>query len=228
MPINVLMVDDSAVMRAMILKTIRDLGKSVGDIKMTSPKSREEGDRKACELDRIAFERGLIDDVGAAESHADTYPNSVDAELEIPNEAPTAGANASILIIDDDDQFRAMLREMLMTAGFENISEAVDGREGLARYAERPTDLIITDMVMPEKLGIDIIVEIRKNCPKAKIIAISGGGSFGPEIDLDMAAKLGVHTLAKPFERQEILKAISELLPRPSREVSSGSKMQGI
>lgn len=183
---------------------------------MTNLTSGEEFYRSACELDRIAFERGLIeDDVGTDESHADNVPDSVDEELEISDGALVVDANASILIIDDDDQFRAMLREMLKNAGLKNISEAADGREGLARYFENPTDLIITDMVMPEMLGIDTIIEIKKDFPKAKIVAVSGGGFFGPEIDLDMAAKLGVRTFSKPIERKKFLTAIRDLLESP-------------
>ncbi len=180
---------------------------------MTDKISHEECEQRARELDQIAFERGLIEeDAGTAEGQADQLPDSVEEEFEIPNEALVVDANASILIIDDDDPFRAMLREMLKNAGYKNISEAADGKKGLARYSENPTDLIITDMVMPEKLGIDTIIEIKKDFPDAKIIAVSGGGWFGPEIDLDMAQKLGVRTLKKPFQLKEILIMIQELL----------------
>lgn len=180
---------------------------------MTHETSQQECSPRACELDRIAFERGLIeDDLDKGERHAAPVPDSVAAPPSIPGKTPCGDADASILIIDDDDQFRAMMRKMLETAGYKNIVEAADGREGLAQYAEKPTDLIITDMVMPDKLGIDTIIAIREDFPNAKIIAVSGGGSFGPEIDLDMAAKLGVRTFTKPFRRQEILEAISELL----------------
>jgi CheY-like chemotaxis protein len=187
----------------------------MGETDMASATNLKECDSRACELDRIAFERGLIgDDAGAGECPAGNEPNSVEQRPEIQDAAPMDEAHTSILIIDDDDQFRRMLREMLEAAGYQDISEAADGQKGLARYLERPTDLVITDMVMPEKLGIDTIVEIHKNYPNTKIIAISGGSSFGPDIELDMAAKLGVRTFEKPFERQEFLKAIRELLAR--------------
>lgn len=180
---------------------------------MTNELNQKERHRRARELDRIAFERGSIEDkLGMDESQADNVPDSGDEELEIPDEALVGDANASILIIDDDDQFRAMLHEMLKNAGYKNISVAADGQEGLARYFENPTDLIITDMVMPEKLGIDTIIEIIKDFPKAKIVAVSGGGDFGPEIDLDMATKLGVRTFTKPMERKKFLRAIRDLL----------------
>ncbi len=183
---------------------------------MTHKISHEECEQRARELDQIAFERGLIEeDAGMDESQADNVPDPVDEELEISDEALVVDANASILIIDDDDQFRGMLCDMLKTAGYKNISEAADGREGLARYSENQTDLIITDMVMPEKLGIDTIVEIINDFPKAKIVALSGGGFFGPEIELDMAAKLGARTFTKPIERKKLLSAIRDLLASP-------------
>jgi YesN/AraC family two-component response regulator len=102
-----------------------------------------------------------------------------------------------------------------LMAGYKNISEAADGREGLAQYFENPTDLVITDMVMPEKLGIDTILEIIEHFPKAKILAMSGGGFFGPEIELDMADKLGVRTFTKPIEQKQLLSAIRDLLDSP-------------
>ena len=179
---------------------------------MTDELNEEERHRRGCELDRIAFERGTIEvNTRPDEKQADEVPDSVDEELEIPDEEAVLDANASILIIDDDDQFRGMLREMLKHAGYKNISEAADGREGLARYSENPTDLIITDMVMPEKLGIDTIIEIKEDFPKAKIVAVSGGSVYGPELDLDMANNLGVRTFTKPIERKKFLRAIRDL-----------------
>jgi CheY-like chemotaxis protein len=82
---------------------------------------------------------------------------------------------ALILIIDDDNQFRAMLREMLERTGYEFL-EASDGKEGLKLYRENPTDLI-----MPEKEGIETIIELRRDFPDVKIIAISGGGQIDAE-----------------------------------------------
>ena len=184
---------------------------------MTSPKSHKERDSRADELDRIAFERGLIEVAGGTgDGNGGSDPNSVVEKPEILKPAPVVNTNAGILIIDDDDQFRKMLRKMLKFAGYTNICEASNGQQGLELFAENHPDLIITDMVMPEKLGIDTIMEIRQDFPNAKIIAVSGGGSFDPEIELDMAASLGVRTFKKPFEHEEILEAIGELLsPAP-------------
>ncbi len=119
---------------------------------------------------------------------------------------------ARILIIDDDEQLLAMLRQMLEREGYE-ILEASDGKEGLRRFRENPTDLIITDLIMPEKEGIETIMELRRDFPDVKIIAISGGGRVDPWQYLSIAKSFGVqYTFAKPIERKELLNAVRELL----------------
>ena len=118
----------------------------------------------------------------------------------------------NILIIDDDNQFRTMLRKMVERNGYE-VVEASDGKEGIKLYRKNPTDLIITDLIMPEKDGIETIQELRKDFPDVKIIAISGGGRLGPHDYLHLAKMLGAQrTLTKPIELDELLKAIEELL----------------
>ena len=119
---------------------------------------------------------------------------------------------ALILIIDDNNQFRAMLREMLERTGYE-IVEASDGKEGLKLYREKATDLIITDLIMPEKEGLETIMELRRDFPDVKIIAISGGGRLDPGQYLSMAKGFGArYTFTKPVEREELLQAVEELL----------------
>jgi len=118
----------------------------------------------------------------------------------------------NILIIDDDNQFRTMLRKMVERNGYEVI-EASDGKEGIELYRKNPTDLIITDLIMPEKDGIETIQELKKDFPDIKIIAISGGGRLGPQDYLHLAKMLGAQrTLTKPIELTELLKTIEELL----------------
>ena len=119
---------------------------------------------------------------------------------------------ANILIIDDDNQFRTMLRKMIERNGYEVI-EASDGKEGIKLYRKNPTDLIITDLIMPEKDGIETIQELKKDFPDIKIIAISGGGRLGPQDYLHLAKMFGAQrTLTKPIELPELLKTIKELL----------------
>lgn len=119
---------------------------------------------------------------------------------------------ANILIIDDDIQFRTMLRKMIERNGYEVI-EASGGKEGIKLYRKNPTDLIITDLIMPEKDGIETIQELKKEFPDIRIIAISGGGRLGPQDYLHLAKMFGVQrTLTKPIELPVLLQTIEELL----------------
>ncbi len=119
---------------------------------------------------------------------------------------------AKILIIDDEDQVRAFMRKILQHSGHEVI-EASNGKMGMQLYSANPTDLIITDLIMPEKEGIETILEIKTNNPKAKIIAISGGGQLMAEDYLCLAKGLGaVSTLSKPFSRDKMMKVVNEAL----------------
>ena len=119
---------------------------------------------------------------------------------------------ARILVIDDDRQVRTMLRTMLELEGYE-VEDAPDGKEGLELFHRKPADLIITDIIMPEKDGMEIIIEMRRELPDVKIIAISGGGHIIPDHYLDSAELFGaVRTFAKPIERKEFLEAVKEIL----------------
>ena len=119
---------------------------------------------------------------------------------------------ARILVIDDDPQVRAMLRQMLERAGYE-VVDARDGKEAIKRYHEERVDLVITDLIMPEMEGIETIMELQRDNPDAKIIAISGGGRIGPESYLHIAEQLGaLRTFAKPIEREEFLETVEEVL----------------
>jgi DNA-binding NtrC family response regulator len=130
---------------------------------------------------------------------------------------------ARILIIDDESQIRSMLRLMLERVGYE-IAEAPDGIEGIRQYRENPADLIITDLIMPNKDGIGMIIDLKKEFPKVKIIAMSGGGVNRPEGYLDGAKKLGAtRTLTKPIDRDEMLKAVKETLKDTTAPVESSS-----
>ena len=119
---------------------------------------------------------------------------------------------ARILLIDDESQIRSMLRLMLERVGYDVI-EAADGMEGIKQYRDNPADLIITDLIMPNKDGIGTIIELKKEFPQVKIIAMSGGGVNRPEGYLDGAKKLGAtRTLTKPIDRDEMLNAVRETL----------------
>jgi DNA-binding NtrC family response regulator len=122
---------------------------------------------------------------------------------------------ARILLIDDDDQFRMLLRKMLEKAGYKDIEEANDGRTGMKLFRQRPFDLVVTDIIMPDKEGIETIVELKSEYPLVKIIAMSGGGRIGPKNYLEMAKRLGAsRTLAKPFKYSDFLDVVQELLSK--------------
>jgi hypothetical protein len=86
----------------------------------------------------------------------------------------------SILIIDDEPQIRSMIRLLLERAGY-SVMEAADGVEGIRRFRENPASLIITDLIMPNKDGIGMMIELKREFPDIKIIAMSGGGLNRPE-----------------------------------------------
>jgi DNA-binding response OmpR family regulator len=117
-----------------------------------------------------------------------------------------------ILIIDDDDQIRRVLRKTLERDGYD-VVDAPNGKEGIKLFRENPADLVITDLIMPEKEGIETIRELRRDFPEVKIIAISGGGRIGPDSYLKMAKGLGAQrTLTKPLDGDELLKTVRELV----------------
>ncbi|MCP3956154.1 MAG: response regulator [Desulfobacterales bacterium] len=119
---------------------------------------------------------------------------------------------ARILIIDDDTHVLSTLRKMLEREGYE-VVEASDGKIGLRLYRENPTDLIITDLIMPEKEGLETIMELRRDFPDVKIIAISGGARNNPTTYLSLAENLGAqYIFSKPVNRKEFLKAVQDLL----------------
>lgn len=117
-----------------------------------------------------------------------------------------------ILVIDDDAQVLNMLHFVLVCEGYEVI-KATNGKEGMKLYREDPVDLIITDIIMPEKEGLETIVELKKEFQEIKIIAISSGGCIGPTEYLHMAKKLGAHrTLTKPIGRDKLVRTVKEVL----------------
>ncbi|MBU2644242.1 response regulator [bacterium] len=107
---------------------------------------------------------------------------------------------ARILLIDDDDGFRQMMKTALLKANHE-VVEASDGLQGYDLFLEQPCDLIITDIFMPKKEGIHTILDFKTQFPDVKIIAISGGGVMAKNIDEDNVLQL-IH---KGMDSSEIL-----------------------
>jgi DNA-binding response OmpR family regulator len=120
---------------------------------------------------------------------------------------------ATILLIDDDENLRTMAALVLRHAGH-TVVEACNGKVGLELFNNGMPDLVITDMVMPEKEGFEVLTEVRKRQPPVKVIAMSGGGLQKPADNLRMAGHLGARVLMKPFSTTELVAAVDELVPR--------------
>ena len=120
---------------------------------------------------------------------------------------------ARILLIDDDEPVRTTLRLTVEHFGH-TVIEARDGTEGLALFQHANADLVITDIVMPEKEGFEVLRELRRTHPPVKIIAISGAGPDSGAGYLQTAKLMGAaKVLAKPFSADVLMAAINELLP---------------
>ena len=117
-----------------------------------------------------------------------------------------------ILVIEDDEAIRKMAARILARAGYEVI-EAGDGKEGVRLFRSDLPNLVVTDIFMPEKEGLETIAELAGESSDVRIIAISGGFS-GLDIDvLKVAERLGaLKTLSKPFSVVDFQNSVSELL----------------
>ena len=119
-----------------------------------------------------------------------------------------------ILIIEDDEQVRLMLKMTFESKGYE-VDTAPNGREGIRRYRENRPDVVITDLIMPEKEGLETILELRQEFSNAKIIAISGGGKLSPEGYLKVASDFGAeYAFPKPVPTDELVKAVESLVAK--------------
>jgi len=119
---------------------------------------------------------------------------------------------ATILIIDDDPQIRRMLREALECTGHV-VVESVNGAEGLELYRSQPADLIICDLVMPEKSGITMIRELIHDFPQLKFITMSGFTKSLGCTSLEFTKRLGAQwMIPKPFEIADMLEAVEKVL----------------
>ena len=121
-----------------------------------------------------------------------------------------------ILIVDDNMQIRLLFMMSLTRAGYQ-ADIAKDGNQACKMYRENPYDLVITDIVMPEKEGTETIIELRRDFPDVKIFAISGGGDcFGPDCILKVAENSGaIKTFPKPVDLTELKTAIENEIGKP-------------
>ncbi len=119
---------------------------------------------------------------------------------------------AVILIADDDMPLRATMQKLLLKAGH-TVLEAANGVEAETVAAQQPVDLLITDIVMPDKEGLMLVRDLKRQQPQLKIIAMSGGGRAGAFTVLEVASQLGADTvLRKPFRGRELLEAVESLV----------------
>lgn len=125
-----------------------------------------------------------------------------------------------ILVIDDEPTALDLLRRILEMKGYD-VLVATNGLEGVKLFLQQPCDLVITDMVMPVKDGLQTILDLRSHAPDLPVIAISGGGTISKERYLAVAGYLDrVITIAKPFAIEDITEAVANLLQDQSSESS--------
>ena len=128
----------------------------------------------------------------------------------------------SVLIIDDEEEVSHALERVLQRAGLK-VTVTLGSAEGLAAFEREPADLVITDIIMPKVHGIAVIKAIRAKRPETRIIAISGGGNFGPleyqpeaittSAYLAAATQAGADAvLTKPFDKEVLLDTVRKVL----------------
>lgn len=126
----------------------------------------------------------------------------------------SAGRTFKILVIDDDELIRITFRNFLKKAGYAVI-EAENGNAGITLFKRERPDIVITDLLMPEKEGLETISEIRALDPNIKTIAMSGGGNSQNMVFLKLALLIGAnYTLQKPIKPGEVLAVVKGMLPR--------------
>ncbi len=119
---------------------------------------------------------------------------------------------ATILVIDDDPDLLASARRALERAGYD-VRTAANGSEALRHFAGDPTDLVVTDILMPDMDGIEFIMRLRATFPETPIIAMSGGGMLPKDTLLAASQVLGaVHTLSKPFAAEQLTACVAHAL----------------
>jgi CheY-like chemotaxis protein len=119
---------------------------------------------------------------------------------------------AMLLVIDDDESMRRLMVRTL-SGGKHQVIEAENGYQGLRLVAEHKPDVVITDILMPQKEGIETIREVQELAPRTKIIAVSGGGLSHNLMFLDVARAFGADAvLAKPFHPAQLVEAVEKVL----------------
>ena len=117
-------------------------------------------------------------------------------------------SSCAILVVDDEEELRELIRHVLERAGH-SVACASNGREASLVIERCQFDVVVTDMLMPDRDGLELITEIKAKHPTLKIVAMSGGGQIGSDQYLSMAKGFGAHVLLrKPFAHQALLAAV--------------------
>ena len=119
---------------------------------------------------------------------------------------------AHILVVDDDYQIRVAVRHSLESAGH-SVEEAMDGQDGIDCYRQNPADLVILDIILPKKNGLEVIQELQQDFPNVRILAISGAEHVGQVNLLPESIRLGaLRAVSKPIAPQRLLAIVNQLL----------------
>lgn len=128
---------------------------------------------------------------------------------------------STILIVDDEEQVRSAMTLFLTRKGY-RVQEARDGRSAEESLRKELPDLILTDLIMPDRDGLELLTFVRKYAPAVPVIAMSGGGRINPADYLELARRMGAaRTLEKPFPSAQLLATLEEVLsqrPKPHGE----------
>jgi CheY-like chemotaxis protein len=117
-----------------------------------------------------------------------------------------------VFLLDDDHDFRTSLRCTLEKESY-RVTDFSDGKTALTQLQRRQPDLLITDMVMPQTPGYEVIVAVRRDFPNLKILAISGGARLAPQEYLNLASLVGANqTIRKPFQSKDLIAAVRSLI----------------
>jgi CheY-like chemotaxis protein len=117
-----------------------------------------------------------------------------------------------ILLVEDDKELREMLKLSLLRRSFK-VQEAENGKDAINHFKPLVTDVVVTDLIMPEEDGLKVLIKLRELKPSIKIIAISGGGKVGPGSYLNLAKALGADAIySKPFSINELIEKIEQLV----------------
>jgi DNA-binding NtrC family response regulator len=119
---------------------------------------------------------------------------------------------AEILVVDDSDELRGLMCDILRRAGH-HVAAAADGAAATRHIRASVPELVVSDIVMPDMDGLELIMKINKEYPQMKILAVTGGGATDPGLRLTLAKHFGAHdTLYKPFSLGDLIEKVSSLL----------------